>query len=146
MLSPTTIVHRVSLSASIAAVWAYISTADGISQWVGATVTMSPREGGIYEEHGQYTRGDYTLRGRVLIVEPPKRLVLSYRVDMGEGGRWPVHNVVELGLTAAGENTTLELVHKGFENLPERYRDVAHHDFEVYWSAAIARLSRLVAG
>lgn len=140
MLTPTVIAQQLQTSQDLAVVWQWIGSGHGLSQWLNGKVMLEPVEGGLYEEHGEYRRGPYTLRGRVLKILPPLVLVVAYRLDLADDGRWPIYTPVELSLHRDATLTTLSIIHRGFENLPERYRDSAFADFSLGWQHALDRL------
>lgn len=144
MLTPTLIHQQLQTSHLLPTVWQWIGTADGLSGWLNGTVSFDAVEGGRFEERGDYRRGPYVLRGRVLKILPPLMLVVTYRLDTPGDGQWPIYTPVEMTLRRDGEVTTLDVKHKGFENLPEAYRDSAFSDFQAGWQSAFDRLRGLL--
>ncbi len=144
MLTPTLVHQQLQTLQTLAHVWGWVGTAEGLSRWLNGRVRLEAHEGGIYEERGAYLRGDYVLRGRVLKIVPSVVLVLSIRLDMADAGRWPIYTPIEMLLTRSDAHTLFQVSHKGFENLPEAYRDSAFADFSEGWAVAFGRLRELV--
>ena len=98
---------------------------DGIASWwplagysIGGedteTVVFDGREGGrVYERDGSGEEGDW---GRVLVWEPPARVVFSWHPGMDPS----MPTEVEVRFADAGNgSTTVELEHRGWEQLGE---------------------------
>lgn len=64
--------------------------------------------GRLYE---RYTDGEEFEVGRVLVCEPPRRIVFTWQ------GRWPEPTEVEVRFTPIGGDTRVELEHRGWERL-----------------------------
>jgi uncharacterized protein YndB with AHSA1/START domain len=123
----------IDLDAVPAALWPHLSTDAGVAGWLDATVHIESWPGGQYEEHGHHNGKDYVLRGRVLKTTPLYDLIVSYRIDTNDTVRWPVFTTVRFALHPAPGYTALTVTHRGFENLPERYRDFTRNDFDFGW-------------
>jgi uncharacterized protein YndB with AHSA1/START domain len=85
--------------------------------------------------------------GRIIVWEPPARLVFSWRQ-----ASFPLdlHTEVEVGFQAVGEETRVSVEHRGFDRVPAD--NVARHSFSdqvlltrlaEYWQAQLAALERL---
>ncbi|PJF42915.1 MAG: hypothetical protein CUN55_09425 [Phototrophicales bacterium] len=143
MLTPTFIEHHLKTEQSLSEVWRWVGSGEGLSRWFTGEVYLEPVVGGRYEERGQYPHGEFILQGRVLQICEPLMLVLAIRLDMHELGRWPIYTPIEIKLWRTDELTHLKSLHKGFENLPERYREQAFKDFVEGWDGAFKRLRKL---
>lgn len=144
MLAPNLINQQLQTSLDMAALWQLIGSGAGLSRWLNGRVTLEAVEGGLYEEQGDYRRGPYVLRGRVLKIVPPLMLVIAYRLDMAADGQWPIYTPLEMMLRREQATTTLHITHRGFENLPEHYRDSAYADFAQGWAQATGRLRTIL--
>ncbi|NNF03183.1 MAG: hypothetical protein HKN17_01850 [Rhodothermales bacterium] len=96
---------------SIDDVWLAISEADRISTWF-IQADFAAKVGYAYT----FTHESTTVTGKVLEVEPPRRLVYTWIV--GDTG---VETIVSWTLTASNDGTLLRIEHTGFE----RYADTA---------------------
>jgi len=79
--------------------------------------------------------GRAVLLGEIVEVDPPHLLVMTNR---WEGN--PAQSLVTIRLTAAGNQTLLELVH---ERLP---RDAAVDDYDRWWTATVQALTTHLTG
>ncbi len=99
---------------------------EGMSQWwnaeyhIGsepfATVVVEPREGGRWYERGE--GGGECDWGRVLVWDPPARVVLDWQIN----GSWQfdanLHTELEVRFIAEGSSETrVELEHRGLDAL-----------------------------
>jgi len=98
---------------------------DGIGRWwnpeysIGkepyATTVIEPRAGGRWYESGE--SGGECEWGRVLVWQPPLRVVLDWQIN----GSWQfdvnVHTELEVCFVADGEQTRVELEHRGLDAL-----------------------------
>jgi len=72
-------------------------------------VCLEPIAGGrLYE---CYIDGEEFEVGRVLVCEPPTRIVFTWK------GRWPEPTEVEVRFTPVGSQTRVDLEHRGWERL-----------------------------
>ncbi len=78
-----------------------------------AAVVMEPGVGGRWFEVSE--SGVETLWGKVLVWEPPARLVLAWQIDAGWKYDPNFLTEVELRFTAMGERTQVELEHRNLE-------------------------------
>lgn len=82
-----------------------------LPQWFVAKASFTPRKGGTFRLNWG---GGYTLRGRVLAFEPPKKLHLSW-VDRFEDGK-VFETEVRFTFARKGKGTLLSLTHRGFKS------------------------------
>ena len=66
--------------------------------------------GGRFYE--RLTDGEELVVGRVLVCEPPRRIVFTWR-----GTDWPATTEVEVSFTPEGATTRVDLEHRGWEQL-----------------------------
>lgn len=107
----------------------------GMSSWwpldshhIGAeaatAVVMEPKAGGRWFERA--ANGDECDWGRVLVWEPPHRLVLAWQISAEWQYAPTVRAEVEVRFTAVeGGRTSVELEHRGLETYGERAGDMA---------------------
>lgn len=118
----------------IEAVWTAISEGGAISEWF-IQADFKPEVGYPYKFRHEST----VVSGEVLEVEPPTRLVYTWKV-----GAMPAITTVRWHLTKQGEGTHLLLEHVGFEN----YEDSALEMFnssEQGWQTVIEELEQYLA-
>lgn len=84
--------------------------------------------------------GEELVVGRVLVCEPPKRIVFSW-----QGTDWPAATEVEVSFTPEGDTTRVDLEHREWERLgpsaEERRRAFANG-----WPTVLSRYSNAAAG
>ncbi len=107
-----------------------------------AEAVLEPREGGRWYERG--TDGRDCTWGRVLVWEPPERLVLAWQID----GQWrydpSLVTEVEVRFVPEGpERTRVELEHRHLERFGE-HREAVRAAFESPqgWGGMLERLAR----
>jgi uncharacterized protein YndB with AHSA1/START domain len=102
------------IAASSAEVWRCLSEARHIGRWWRKGVVLEPKVGGRFLEPWREPGGaDRLTQGRVLAVEPPHRLELSWADD-----DWPVPTRVAILLETQGPGTRLTLRHGGWSAFP----------------------------
>ncbi len=101
----------IDIGAPPTTVFDYLTTADGMTAWMGRRAELDPRPGGAFA----VDIAGYAIRGHYLHVEPPTRVIVSWGVA-GSPDLPPGASTVELTLTATEAGTRLVLVHSG---LPE---------------------------
>jgi uncharacterized protein YndB with AHSA1/START domain len=100
-------------------VWRYWTDPERMCAWWGTAADLDPRPGGAYVvEMG----GGPVMRGEYVELVPHERIVFSFGWEPIEGAPPvpPGSTLVEVTLTADGEDTILALRHTG---LPPRARD-----------------------
>jgi uncharacterized protein YndB with AHSA1/START domain len=115
-------------------VFPYLTDPVLIVRWMGEWADLQPKPGGAFviDINGVPIRGEYVL------VEPPHRVVFTWGVA-GNDALPPGSTTVDITLTAAGEGTVLELVHR---DLPEE--ELPKH--EVGWAHFLPRLATAAVG
>ena len=145
---------RKSISVEAPLERAFAVFTDGISGWwplethsVGAgrdgvraeSATLEPADGGrLYE---RMSDGREAAWGRVLVWEPPHRVVLTWHPGTPESEA----TELELRFTAEGEGTRVELEHRGWERLAEKGKDYRAR-YDGGWDEVLARYAEAASG
>ncbi|XVU21685.1 SRPBCC family protein [Actinoplanes sp. CA-054009] len=93
-------------------VWRWLSTEEGLREWLSAGVEIDPRVGGAYRMPGG--DGETWISGVVLELVPEARLVLSW---LEEGAGWVHPGRLVVALEAVAQGTRVSLVHDGFAGI-----------------------------
>ena len=109
-LATGVIEREVRIAARPETVFAFWVEPERIREWMGRTVTMEPRTGGAFRI--DYNGSDIA-SGKVLEIDPPRRLVLSWGWEAEGDPTPPGASRVELTLTPDGDGTILRLRHSG---------------------------------
>ena len=94
-------------------------------------VVLEPRVGGRFFE--RLMNGDEVEVGRVLVCEPPRRIVFSWR-----GTGWPAETEVDVSFTGENGITRVDLVHRGWEKLGPTAAE-QRRSYMNGWPAVLAR-------
>jgi uncharacterized protein YndB with AHSA1/START domain len=157
MMTDTPITVRKSVTVEVPPAHAWTVFTEGFDTWwprathhIGAAdaarAVLETREGGAWYEEG--VDGSRCEWGRVLVWEPPSRLVLSWEIN----GAWQ-HDTdqatqVEVRFVAEGDGRTrVELEHRGIEALGEAagpMRDA--FDSEGGWGLLLGRFAAQAMG
>lgn len=141
---------RTSVVVRVAQEWAFATFGEGLSHWwplgshrIGATsaagVVLEPGVGGrLYERGVDGSECDW---GRVLVWEPPSRLVLSWQIDERWAPAPEVASEVEVRFLALSpEVTRVALEHRGLEVFGASARAMrGTFDGEGGWSMLLSR-------
>ncbi|GID29341.1 SRPBCC family protein [Paractinoplanes brasiliensis] len=106
------VTRSIEIPAPPSAVWAWLSTQDGLRRWLSPDLVIDARVGGAYRMPGG--DGETWVSGVVLEMVPEGRLVLSW-LEEESGWVHPGRLVISLEPTAAG--TLVHLVHDGFAGI-----------------------------
>lgn len=115
MDTPTTadaeaIEREVRIAARPDTVFAYFTDPARMVRWMGTTVDLDPRPGGML-------RIDYNgtdiVRGAFVEVDAPRRIVFTWGWEMPGDPVPPGASTVEVTLTPDGDDTIVRLVHHG---------------------------------
>lgn len=102
--------RQVRIDARPETVFAFFVDPAKMVQWKGIEATLDPRPGGMYRVD---VTGRDVARGEYLVVEPPRRVVITWGWE-GDGHPVPPGaSTVEITLTPDGEGTLLRLRHSG---------------------------------
>lgn len=96
------------------------------------TVTLETRvEGRIFETLRDGTEADW---GRITAWEPPRRVAFTWHPGRTEETR----QEVEVTFRSEGEGTRVELIHTGWERVPEKPREM-RDGYDSGWDVVLAR-------
>lgn len=101
--------QRRTIEAPASAIFELLTTAQGLREWIARSAEVSLVEDGRIS--WTHDNGD-TMVGRILEVEPPRRLVFTYGWADGAMGMPPESTRVEITLTERDGTTELHLVHR----------------------------------
>jgi uncharacterized protein YndB with AHSA1/START domain len=147
--STTQAMVRKSVTVEAAQARAFTVFTGGLASWwplegyhIGdqpaVTAVVEPRAGGRwFERAADGTECDW---GRVLVWEPPNRVVLSWAIDADFKADPTIATEVEVRFISEGPTTTrVELEHRGLEQFGERAAELrAQFDSEGGWGALLA--------
>ena len=137
--------HR-RIEARPAIVFEAMTSAEGIAAWWGpddlpvSYAEVDARVGGAFRVRFPTIDGsEHEARGEYLVVDPPRRLVMSWRwVLGGEPGELGRTSRIEIDLTPVAGGVELSLMHSELVNATSEL----HH--EQGWSGALDKLARLL--
>ena len=136
MAFPDRIERTVELAHPPAAVWAALTTADGLGTWFGNEATIDLRPGGAARM--RWADGS-TADLRIERVEEPTAFGFTWRVEgLPEGD--PRRTYVEFTLEPIGTGTRLRVVETGFAQLPEDAHRKAYDGNTEGWARELAEL------
>jgi uncharacterized protein YndB with AHSA1/START domain len=104
----------VTIDATPEDVFPYLLDPALLVQWMGDTAELRPEPGGVFA----LDMGEILVRGTYVVVEPPRRVEFTWGV-LDNDTLPPGSTTVEIVLTADGEQTIVELTHRG---LPADWR------------------------
>ncbi|MCY1126845.1 SRPBCC domain-containing protein [Frigidibacter sp. RF13] len=100
------------------------------SLWWGPDVVIEARPGGMFLEPWRDATGAvHVTRGRVILADPARRLVLDWADE-----DWSFVTEVRFELTALGETSRLALTHSGWDGAPDAERATLISAHERGWS------------
>jgi uncharacterized protein YndB with AHSA1/START domain len=126
--------HELEVAAPPEKVFPYLIESELLVVWMGDHAVLEPRPG------GQFTVdiNGVPVRGRFVVVDPPRRLVLTWG-HAGSSVSPPGSTTVEITLTPTATGTRLSLEHR---DLPTE--EAAQH--AIGWPHFLGRLARAAAG
>jgi uncharacterized protein YndB with AHSA1/START domain len=126
--------HELEVAAPPEKVFPYLIESELLVVWMGDHAVLEPRPG------GQFTVdiNGVPVRGRFVVVDPPRRLVLTWG-HAGSSALPPGSTTVEITLTPTATGTRLSLEHR---DLPTE--EAAQH--AIGWPHFLGRLARAAAG
>jgi len=121
-------------------VWKFLTEKDRLATWFHEGENDLEKDG-VYAvvTNTLGKEGTRLCWGRVVEFDPPNTLVHTFTHQWLDGAE----TVCRWTLTRIDQGTILSLEHSGFENLPDRFEQVANHD--VGWDEHFARLRKVVA-
>lgn len=124
----------VYIEAPPAEVFVYFTEAEALASWMGDRAVVEPRVGGAFVIHFD----DRVVEGRYMVVEPPRRLVITWgrhgSVRLPPGG-----STLVVTFEREGAGTRVSVVHDG---LPGIERDL----HAAGWLHYLPRLAAAAAG
>ena len=136
MAFPDRIERVVEIARPPAAVWAALTTADGLSSWFGEQVTIDLRPGGTARM--SWSSGD-TADMRIERVEEPTVFGYTWHV-YGLPEDDPRRTYVEFTLEPVDAGTRLTVVESGFSQLPDDAHDKAFGGNVQGWASELGEL------
>ena len=102
--------YELTIAAPVEIVWAHLTTAEGLTRWVGPDAAADPVRGGEL----RWTHPDgSTVIGRFVELVPHRRVVFTYGWEDGRMGVPPESTTVEIDLVEEDGATVVRLVHHG---------------------------------
>jgi uncharacterized protein YndB with AHSA1/START domain len=105
------ITREIRIAASPSVVFPYFTDPEKLLIWKAVHAEANGTRGGSFRLDVT-GRGDFAY-GTYLEIDPPRRVVFSWRWANAEADEDQTSSVVEVPLTADGEGTLLHLVHRG---------------------------------
>ena len=137
MAFPDRIERTIEIAHPPAAVWAALTTAEGLSAWFGNEARIDLRPGG---SAWMKWDGGPTAEMRVERVEEPTVFGFTWHI-YGLPDDDPRRTYVEFTLEPAGAGTRLTVVESGFAQLPEDAYRVAYHGNTQGWASELGELA-----
>ena len=137
MAFPDRIERTIELAHPPAAVWAALTTADGLSAWFGQQAKIDLRPGG---EASMSFGADHTARMRVERVEEPAVFGFTWGI-FGLPADDPRRTYVEFTLEPAGAGTRLTVTETGFAQLHDDAYRTAYHGNVDGWASELGELA-----
>ena len=136
MAFPDRIERTVEIAHPPAAVWAALTTAEGLSSWFGKEASIDLRPGGAAS---MSFGGGYVADMRVERVEEPTLFGFTWHIA-GLPEDDPRRTYVEFTLEPAGEGTRLTVVESGFAQLPPDAYRTAYDGNTNGWASELGEL------
>jgi uncharacterized protein YndB with AHSA1/START domain len=134
---PDRIERSLELAHPPAAVWAALTTSDGLSAWFGDEAAIDLRPGGAAR---MTFRSGLSVDMRVERVEEPEVFGFTWRLpDLPEDD--PRRTYVEFTLQPAEAGTRLRVVETGFAQLPDDSRRGTYDSHAEGWASELAELA-----
>ena len=133
---PDRIEPTVEIAHPPAAVWAALTTAEGLGTWFGNQATIDLRPGGSAQM--TWTSGDRADM-RIERVEEPTVFGFTWHI-YGLPADDPRRTYVEFTLEPVGRGTRLTVVESGFAQLPDDVHRTAHSGNTGGWASELGEL------
>ena len=134
---PDRIERTVQIAHPPGAVWAALTTAEGLSAWFGNEATIDLRPGG--SARMSWTNG-FTVDMRVERVEEPTVFGFTWQMEELPDDD-PRRTYVEFTLEPAGAGTRLTVVETGFAQLPEDAYRKTYDGHVQGWASELGELA-----
>jgi uncharacterized protein YndB with AHSA1/START domain len=132
------IVKEIRIAARPETVWALFTEPEKMTRWLCSAATVDLRPGGVNDQtHTSKAGVDYHLESRFVEVEPPHRLLFTWKFATGTAEEQAVVSTVEVTFEPDGDGTFVRLTHR---DVPEGLWD----DHNAGWSTLFGRLERLL--
>jgi len=107
----TTIEREVRVAARPEIVFPYFTDPDRMRRWMGRTITLDPRPGGTFRVD---YNGEDIVSGTYVVVDPPRRVVVTWGWEAAGDPVPPGASTVEVTLSPLddGATTLVRLVHR----------------------------------
>jgi uncharacterized protein YndB with AHSA1/START domain len=128
--------YETRVAASRETVFAFFVDPARMVQWIGTEATLDPRPGGVCRIN---PNGQAVMMGGFVELDPPHRIVFTWGWETKMFETPPQSTIVEVSLTADGEETIVRLVHRRLH--PDA---VAFH--RTGWGHYLPRLACVAAG
>ena len=128
--------QRIELNAPVAEVFRHLTTVEGLLRWMAVDAIVELEPGGRLQwthENGA------TMIGRMLELDPPRRLVFTYGWQDDLMGVPPESTTVEIELEEHNGRTILSLVHRG---IPTEVVDDHQHGWAFFMTRLQAAIDR----
>ena len=135
---PDRIERTVEVAQPPTAVWAALTTPEGLASWFGEKATIDLRPGGVARM--SWDNG-FTVEMRVERVEEPRVFGYTWQI-YGLPKDDPRRTYVEFTLEPAGAGTRLTVVESGFAQLPEDAFSTAYDGNTKGWASELDELLR----
>jgi uncharacterized protein YndB with AHSA1/START domain len=133
---PDRIERTVDIAHPPVAVWAALTTAEGLAAWFGDEATIDLRPGGA--AHMTWSNG-YAADMRVERVEEPTVFGFTWHIN-GLPENDPRRTYVEFTLEPVGAGTRLTVVESGFAQLPDDAHSAAFEGNTKGWQSELGEL------
>jgi uncharacterized protein YndB with AHSA1/START domain len=133
---PDRIERTVEIAHPPAAVWAALTTAEGLSAWFGNEATIDLRPGGSAQM--SWTNG-FTVEMRVERVDEPTVFGFTWQI-YGLPKEDPRRTYVEFTLEPVGSGTRLTVVETGFAQLPPEAYQTTYDGNVKGWASELSEL------
>ncbi len=135
------VVVGIEIAARPETVWLFLSDAERFASWIGAFAGAAPAPGTRIEPRvGGGVKVDYphsgAAVGRILELEPPRRVLFSWGYEGGGQGIEPESTQVEITLRETPGGTFVELRHRG---LPSEEARRGHRGGWTHYLTMLAR-------
>lgn len=135
---PDAYVREIRIEARPETVFGYLVDPELMVQWMGRSVDVDPKPGGVYCVDIDGDR--HIARGEFVDVTPHERVVFTWGWESEESPVRPGSSTVEMTLEPDGEATILRLVHR---DLPTAKSIEGHANG---WEHYLARLATAAGG
>jgi uncharacterized protein YndB with AHSA1/START domain len=135
---PDRIERTVEVPHPPAAVWAALTTPEGLGSWFGDEATIDLRPGGAARMRWE---NGFIVEMRIERIEEPRVFGYTWQI-YGLPKDDPRRTYVEFTLEPAGEGTRLTVVESGFAQLPEDAFSTAYDGNTKGWASELDELLR----